>query len=177
MRPPSPAYSFVMAAVAVAASISTAAITNVKPGRQGGATPVRLGDLTLDRAIHFTVPLNSNWSVTCPVPSTFGLAITELSGFPYHGSPGPSDQPDYFARRATIRINSVPNSSFLLIDSGQPERIAFNPPLIVRPGDILTIEMSNNLIYPFSFFGPQFPILLDSPEITVGAWVLYPGEI
>lgn len=163
--------------VAVAATVTASAVPRSGPDLTRSTTPLRLADLTLDRAIHFTAPLYSDWSVSCPIPSSFGLAITEIFGFPFHNALA-SNESDNYVRRGVVSINQVRVASFLLVDTGNPEKVQFDPPLIVRPGDSLRIELINSPIYPSgAALSSLYPLMLDVPEISVGAWVLYPGEI
>ncbi len=165
------------ALVAVAVTVTVSSLPRPKVEMAPLTNPLRLGDLTLDRAIHFTAPLYGGWSVNCPVPASFGLAITELFGFPFHDYQFNS-MGDAYARRGFVSVNEVRVASFILIDSGRPDRVEFDPPLIVRPGDVLSIGLTSNPInLGVNPLTPNFPFSDDVREITVGAWVLYPGEI
>ncbi len=118
--------------------------------------PLKLSDLTLDRAFRLTAPIGANATPTVlPATSNQGFIITEIA-VPTGVS----------AASLTISINGAQPETIPLgapIGGGAP--LVFrdaNPPIIVRPGDSISIGQNVN-ISPIAF--------------TLGGYFVYPGEV
>lgn len=145
----------VVASVAIVASGFSASMA---PGERR-TTPLRVSDLTLDRAFRITVPMSST-ATTLPTTATQGMVITHITCFAglNTGSGG---------------IEFSINGSWPELVIGQllggvgggvwkPSDVG-NPPIVVRPGDTLTIRQTLN---PGSVI-----------DVTVGGYFVYPGEV
>jgi len=118
--------------------------------------PLKLSDLTLDRAFRLTAPIGANATPTVlPATSNQGFIITEITN------------PSAFSGASlTISINgAMPETIPLGAFTGGSAPLVFrdvNPPIIVRPGDSISIGQNVNTS-PVAF--------------TLGGYFVYPGEV
>lgn len=105
--------------------------------------PLKLSDLTLDRAIRYevTAGVSSVSPLPIPFPPTVGVVITRIE----------SDQYTYNVPQVFYSINGGPHhsvkSGFFVVPNGAPTTALYidgelDPPLVVRPGDILNLSCS-----------------------------------
>jgi len=161
-------------------------VPGAHPIANRAGAPVRLADLALDRAFHTVIQVTPAGPYVCPLPASIGVAITEISGIPHwdrtvlgaagnvpfaYGFPAPFRLKIYVDEVLTISRH-VKGS-----DSRQGS-FAFDPPLLIRPGQVLRIAFEPGPLLdvpPFSV--PPIAIAGDSAELTVSGWVILPGEV
>ncbi len=118
--------------------------------------PLKLSDLTLDRAFRITVAVGSLAVPTViPTPATQGFVITHLSV--------PTSQAGF---AVSVGINGGAPETIPIgpvVSGGAPLTIRdMDPPIVVRPGDIVSIGQNSN----------------PTPTaITLGGYFVYPGEV
>lgn len=122
--------------------------------------PLKLSDLTLDRAFRYTIPIGTYNSppTVLTAPANQGFVFTEFAPSPTQGIVGLS-----------ISINGGPIESVPCGTSygssgptGGNVPAPLNPPIILRPSDTITISAPT--------FGSMF-------TVTVGGYFVYPGEV
>ena len=167
----------VLALCGVLPVMVTSSAEHARASRQD--LPVRLVDLPLNRAVWGTLTITPGVPLLGQVSSAGGFALTQIMGIPQHAA-------SYFVGvnqnlqqvRLRLSVNSVIVASLLLTD-GVRDRFEFNPPIVLRPGDALGVEFVPLDPYGsasgFPFPAPQ--VGNDLPELTVGGWLLLPGEI
>ncbi len=151
--------------------------------------PVRLSDLTLDRAFNYAVPLpapipwsssttqffGNECSCTTQFPTDTGAAITEISGIPNQQIGGTT-----LAVRVIVLVDGVRRRIFSIpnLNSVGSDRYEFNPPVIVKPGQALTIDILPGRIEGSgnTGWGQLAPPASPNGEFTVAGWWLLPGE-
>jgi len=139
---------------------------------------IRMADLTLDRAFSYAIAVPSpqpspsqGYSCTTQFPNDRGAAITEVSGLPNFNA-------DLFptAIRVRMSVNAQVRRVFSVPSAHvATDRYQFDPPLIVRPGDYLTLE----ILGPVTTSGVVVGRLTTIPatnEFTIAGWWLLPGE-
>ncbi len=163
--------------------LSGSVTSSTTPLRSG---PLRLSDLTLDRAFHAVLPISTDGPSPCPLPATLGVAVTEISGIPHWDASivrfppaGPAlAAGSYRPFRVKVYVDGLLVSS-RHVKGGDSRNgsLAFDPPLIARPGQLLHIAFEHG---PFPLWiGENPPMTVfagDAPEITVSGWILYPGD-
>ncbi len=164
------------------------------PTQPARTAPVRLSDLTLDRAFSYAVPfsagtpapfpeLGSSYACSTQFPLTVGAAISEVSGIPnielgYYSVGGQAVRVRILVNGQARRVFSIPSSH------KATDRYEFSPPLIVKPGDTLTIiippgSYGNSNVGNNQGVAGNGPVIV-SPEVplefTIAGWWLLPGE-
>lgn len=134
------------------------------------AGPIRLQDLTLDRIVRVVVPIPPSNTCTTQMPAGMGFAIREVGGVPMHVFVNHNVS----SVRFKMDVNGQGKASILFPAAEEAVlRYVFDPPVIVRPLDVLTI----------SFYGAGtcgapigFGTACDVSEMTIAGWFLLPGE-
>ena len=136
------------------------------------SAPLRVDELTMDRAVRITLPL-AQVATPVPFPGTIGLAITSVSSAGTTTS-GPSALLSFpFIVRVSVNgaaaepvvlgQNTSYGGSFSVRNAA-----TFNPPIIVRPGDVLALSADVT--------GGGFSTL-PMIEVTLGGYFVFPGEV
>jgi hypothetical protein len=122
-------------------------------------TPLKLSDLTLDRAFRETVNMLAlGGTLTLGAPSSAGWVITTLS----------TNTNPVVGFQVTISKNGAPpqqvTTGWHVVTPGAvahviplPQTITLDPPLVVRPGETVSLSCQDWL--------------------TIGGYVVYPGEV
>ncbi len=128
--------------------------------------PLRIEDLTLDRAFRqrIDVPLVGS-ALAVPFPPTVGVVIRSLTTTR-------SGDPDNGSLQVHMAINGTPDERvmFGLIygynsDADRGQTVTLDPPLVVRPGDALTMWFEG------------LSASQTSLNLTIGGYFVYPGEV
>jgi hypothetical protein len=156
----------VAGAVALCGAVGYPAAASLMPTPV--VAPLKLSDIELTRAMRIVVALPApvgappQFVISEQMPPNVGIAITEIGGVPHHVVE--------CAARLRIEVNGIPRASVLFPQAGkQLSRYEFDPPVIVRPGDVLTLTF---LALPCSL-----SVNNDAAEFSIGGWKLEPGDV
>jgi hypothetical protein len=116
------------------------------------------------------------------MPQAFGIAITEISGFPQSGWIIGSHNVPIVWYRVRFLVDQTQICAVTFLSGPEAGILRFDPPIIVPATTTLTIEFSQpnsvdtSLNLPY-IQGPQPVVVTDLPELAVGGWTLFPGDL
>jgi hypothetical protein len=150
---------FLLGAAVASAVLGAAGFAVTKaPAAAKGSGPLKLSDLTLDRAFRYEFPAAPVSAPTViPFPPTQGFVLTRIE--------------------SRVAVNQAVPIVFFSLNGGPQQSVAtgaattggipvyyldgiVDPPLVIRPGDLLSIWSPN----------PGLPM-------TIGGYIVYPGEV
>jgi hypothetical protein len=135
------------------AGVGSRGIPGLEP-HQPQQAPVRLVDLPLARATWAAVSFAVGNTLTCQVPATAAFALTRINA-------------DALNLNLQVSVNGVPVSGIVFGGGSSVHPVlAFDPPVLLRPGDIFSVATNPVLGNP------------GAPGVLYfGGWNVQPGEI
>ncbi len=117
--------------------------------------PIRLSDLTLDRAFTTVIDVTFPAPFVCQMPNDLGAAIMAITA------------PENTGARLSVYVDGL-RVAWLHGREGAmaPYQYVYPGPLIVRPGQLLVLS------YDDAAGGPYYSF----PRVTISGWFLHPGE-
>jgi hypothetical protein len=142
---------FVYGALVATAVLGAAGFAMVKESTAAKTTgPIKLSDLTLDRAFRYSVAFPASSPTVISAPPTIGFVLT------YVFAPSLGSFPTLPISINGGEISTIPCGFSSM--SGQIVDGNLHHPIVIRPGDTLTVYTS-------------------SLTVTFGGYFVYPGEV
>lgn len=135
------------------------------------SSPLTVGELTLDRAVRYTFPCGpTSAPLTITAPPDQGFVFTYFGG--KLTSMGVTPGINVSVNGGPTEFLSVGAQTVATGGAGFDEANNLTPPIILRPGESMTIGVDNG-----STSGFPNPPIPNSGTITIGGYFVYPGEV